>query len=68
MRSSEVYLVENMKGRTSWRTSLRWESNIKVDITEVRNKDFDFLDMVQDKLECKLLLRIFFDRSHPVVL
>jgi hypothetical protein len=57
-----------MKGRTFWGPSLRWESNIKVDITEVGKKDFDLFDMAQDKLKCKLLLRIFVYSSHPVLL
>ena len=49
-----------MKGRTSWGSSLRWGNNIKVDITEEGIKDFDLLDKAQDKVKCKLLLRIFF--------
>lgn len=51
VRGAEVYLVQNMKGRTSWGPSVRWESNIKVDITEVEYKDFDLFDMVQDMLK-----------------
>jgi hypothetical protein len=47
-----------MKGRSSWEPSLRWESNIKVDITEVEHNDFDLCDMAQDKLKGQFVVQI----------
>jgi hypothetical protein len=45
-----IFWLENREGnKTTWKTSHRWEDNIRIDLRKIGWKDVDWIHVTQDR-------------------